>query len=129
MKLYTFSNKKCVIFGHDPTRIECEREGWLKIGPTKIRVTPGEPTTLPPIEDGTYKPSFTESDGTVYEGYVLVARNGRITPPSKEVWELLDLRCRYEELQNKMAEKFNAIDKEIQELKSIFDTNSLNFII
>lgn len=129
MRLYTFSNKKCVIFGHDPYHLECEREGWIKIGPTKIKVTPGEPITLPPIEDGTYKPSFTDSKGSVYEGYVLVVRNGRITPPSKEVFELLDLRCRYEELQTRMAEKFEAIDKEIQELKSIFDTNSLNFII
>jgi hypothetical protein len=129
MRLYTFSNKKCVIFGHDPTRLECEREGWLKIGATKIKVTPGDTTMLPPIVDGTYKPSFLESDGSVYEGYVTVVRNGRITPPSKEVLELLDLRCRYEELQTKMAEKFDAIDKEIKELKSIFDTNSLNFII
>ena len=129
MKLYTFSNKKCVIFGHDPTRLECEREGTLKIGATKIQVAPGEPISLPPIVDGTYKPSFTDLDGTVYEGYVTVVRNGRITPPSKEVLELLDLRCRYEELQTKMAEKFDAIDKEIQELKGIFDTNSLNFII
>ena len=129
MKLYTFSNKKCVIFGHDPYRLECEREGTLKIGATKIQVTPSEPISLPTIVDGTYKPSFTDSDGTVYEGYVTVVRNGRITPPSKEVLELFDLRCRYEELQTKMAEKFDAIDKEIQELKGIFDTNSLNFII
>ena len=129
MKLYTFSNKKCVIFGHDPTRLECEREGWLKFGPAKIKVAPGDPTTLPPIVDGTYKPSFVASDGSVYEGYVTVVRNGRITSPPKETLELFDLRCRYEELQTKMAEKFDAIDKEIKELKSIFDTNSLNFII
>ena len=129
MKLYTFSNKKCVIYGHDPTRLECEREGTLRIGATKIQVIPGEPISLPSIADGTYKPSFTDSDGTVYEGYVTVVRNGRITPPPKETLELLDLRCRYEELQTKMADKFDAIDKEIKELKGIFDTNSLNFII
>lgn len=129
MKLYTFSNKKCVIFGHDPTRLECDKEGWLKIGATKIKVTPGESTNLPPIVDGTYKPSLLASDGTVYEGYVTVVRNGRITSPPKETLELFDLRCRYEELQTKLAEKFAIIDKEIADLKSVFDTNSLNFII
>lgn len=129
MKLHLFSNKKCVIFGHDPNRIECDKGGILKIGATKIQVAPTEPISLPSIVDGTYKPCFTDSDGTTYEGYVTVVRNGRITSPSKETLELFDLRCRYEELQTKMTEKFDTIDKEIQELKGIFDTNSLNFII
>lgn len=129
MKLHLFSNKKCVIFGHDSTRLECEREGTLRIGATNIKVAPGEPISLPSIADGTYKPCFTDSDGTVYEGYVTVVRNGRITSPPKEALELFDLRCRYEELQTKMAEKFAILDKEIEDLKSVFDTNSLNFII
>lgn len=140
MKLYTFSNKKCVIYGHDPTRLECEREGTLRIGATRIKVAPGEPISLPPLPNGTYRPSFTGSDGTMYEGHETVVRGGRITSPPKEIIELFELRCKYEtleketakvigELKKSVSDKFGEIDKEIEDLKSVFDTNSLNFII
>lgn len=140
MKLHLFNNKKCVIYGHDSTRLECERGGTIRIGATKINVTPGEPIILPPLPNGTYKPCFTDSEGTMYEGHETVIRGGRIASPPKEVIELFELRCKYEtlekgtekmfaDLKQSISEKFGEIDKEIEDLKSVFDTNSLNFII
>lgn len=121
MKITTFRNMKGLIHGPDPKRIGCDRAGTLKIGTTVINISPGEDAIMPLLFNGCtgdYEATFTTSSGVVYQLDKVAVRDGRIKPPSPATVELMELRLR----QDKSEE-------EIEELKSIFDTNSLNFLI
>lgn len=121
MKITTFRNMKGLIHGPDPKRIGCDRAGTLKIGATVINISPGEDDIMPLLFNGCtgdYEATFTTSGGVVYQLEKVAVRDGRIKPPSPATVELMELRLR----QDKSEE-------EIEELKSIFDTNSLNFLI
>lgn len=121
MKITTFRNMKGLIHGPDPKRIGCDRAGTLKIGTTEINISPGEDAIMPLLFNGCtgdYEATFTSSGGVVYNLEKVAVRDGRIKPPSPTTVELMELRLR----QDKSEE-------EIEELKNIFDTNSLNFLI
>lgn len=121
MKITTFRNMKGLIHGPDPKRIGCDRAGTLKIGTTVINISPGEDAIMPLLFNGCtgdYEATFTTSGGVVYQLDKVAVRDGRIKSPSPATVELMELRLR----QDKSEE-------EIEELKSIFDTNSLNFLI
>lgn len=125
MKLYTFKNKKCVIFGSDVTRIECDKEGVLRIGATEINLSPGSQAVLPALANGTYKPLFTEKNGTVYYGEPTVVKSGRLASPPQEIVELLELKSKYEVLED----DFETLRRDMDDLKKAFDTDALNFLI
>ena len=121
MKITTFRNMKGLIHGPDPKRIGCDRAGTLKIGTTVINISPGEDAIMPLLFNGCtgdYEATFTASGGVVYNLEKVAVRDGRIKPPSPATVELMELRLR----QDKSEE-------EIEELKNIFDTDSLNFLI
>ena len=127
MKIQLFKNMKGLIHGDDPRRIECNREGVLKIGTTEISVSKEE-TFLPPLfhgATGDYKATFTDKDGLVYDLDKVAVRGGRIAPPPDIAVEIMELRCRCEATEGECV----ALRQEIRELKRIFDTNSLNFLI
>ena len=120
MKITLFKNKKGLIHGADPKRISCPAEGILRIGRTEIDMEAGEEALMPMLFygcSGEYEASF-ETCGTVYDLGKIVLRGGWIQPPDPMAVELMELRYRTD-----MAEK------RIEELASIFDTNSLNFLI
>lgn len=128
MKIQIFKNDKGLIYGADPKRITSDISGMLKIGTAKIEVVGGKENIFPLLFNGgtgKYKPTFTSEIGTVYEIAEVVVKGGRILPPSAVDVELMELRCNYEALETKCAE----MSRDIEELKHIFDTNSLNFII
>ena len=128
MKIQLFKNDKGIIHGLDPKRITCDIGGVLKIGTTKIEVKPDTENIFPLLfcgATGKYKASFTSDSGCVYEIAVVTVKGGRVLPPTETALEIMELRCFVEYLEDK-CEKMEA---EIDELKHIFDTNSLNFII
>lgn len=128
MKIQLFKNDKGIIHGLDPKRITCDIGGVLKIGTTKIEVKPDTENIFPLLFNGAtgkYKASFTSDSGCVYEIAVVTVKGGRVLPPTETALEIMELRCFVEYLEDK-CEKMEA---EIDELKHIFDTNSLNFII
>ena len=121
MKVTLFKNMKGLVHGSDSKRIECDRGGVLKIGTTEINVSPEEESILPLLfhgSSGDYKATFTDKEGKVYELEKVAVRDGRIAPPSAISVELMELRRRADESEDK-----------IRELEGIFDTNSLNFLI
>lgn len=121
MKITTFRNMKGLIHGPDPKRIGCDRAGTLKIGTTVINISPGEDAIMPLLFNGCtgdYEATFTTSGGVVYKLEKVEVRDGRIKPPSPATVELMELRLRQDKSEG-----------EIEELKKIFDTNSLNFLI
>ena len=127
MKIQTFKNMKGLIHGDDPKRIGCNREGVLKIGTTEINISK-EDTILPLLFNGAtgdYKATFTDKDGLVYDLDKVAVRGGRIAPPPSIAVEIMELRCRCDAAEGECA----ALRQEIRELKRIFDTNSLNFLI
>ena len=128
MKLCTFKNNKGLIYGADSKRIGCDKAGTLKIGSTEISISPEKESILPVLFNGCtgeYKPTFTDSDGVVYELAKITIRGGRIVPPPENAVEFMELRCRAEALEA-LCEK---MQEQIRELSNIFDTNSLNFLI
>jgi hypothetical protein len=127
MRIQTFRNKKGLIYGGDPKRIECDKEGVLKIGTTEISVSPGEASIMPLLfhgSDGDYEATF-ESKGLVYKLEKVAVRGGRIAPPTQTAVEIMELRYRLDQADAEMA----ALRKKIAELESQFDTSSLNFLI
>jgi hypothetical protein len=121
MKLTIFKNKKGLIYGSDPKRIGCDVAGVLKIGKAEIAITPGEDSIMPMLFNGCsgdYDATFTTSDGEVYKLEKVAVRGGWIQPPPPTTVELMELRCRAD-----------AAEERLEELSSIFDTNSLNFLI
>lgn len=128
MKITTFNNMKGLIHGCDPKRIGCATDGVLKIGSTEIKVSSTEDSILPLLfhgGTGDYDATFTDRFGRVYNLDRVAVRGGRIAPPTTTAMELMDLRCKAD-ASEKECEKLRG---EIEILKNIFDTNSLNFLI
>ena len=128
MRIQLFKNTKGLIYGGDPKRIGCDREGVLKIGTTEIKISPNEDDILPLLFNGCsgdYKATFTDKDGKVYELEKVAVRAGRIAPPPPIAVEIMELRCRADAAEDECE----ALRQKIRELENIFDTNSLNFLI
>lgn len=128
MKITLLKNMKGVIHGSDPKRIGCSIEGILRIGTTEVKISSAEDSVMPTLfhgATGDYDGSFTDKYGRVYTLEKIAVRGGRIAPLSPTELEILELRCRAD-----MAEdECEALRKELTELRNIFDTNSLNFLI
>jgi hypothetical protein len=121
MKLTTFNNMKGLIHGSDPKRIGCDKAGVLKIGKVEINLTPEEDSIMPILFNGCtgdYDATFTDKFGCVYHLEKVAVRGGWIQPPPATTVELMELRCRAEEAEEK-----------IEYLSHIFDTDALNFLI
>ena len=128
MKIQLFKNMKGLIHGGDPKRIGCEVAGTLKIGTVEISISPEADSVIPLLfggYSGDYRASFTDSDGRVYELEKVAVREGRIAPPPATSVELMELRIRLEETEKECA----SLWEQVHELRNIFDTNSLNFLI
>lgn len=128
MQIQTFRNMKGLIHGSDPKRIGCEKSGVLKIGTTEISISAKEDSIMPLLFHGTsadYKATFTDMGGATYDLGKVEVRNGRINPPDPTAVEIMELRLTSESLE---AEN-EALRREIEELRGIFDTNALNFLI
>ena len=128
MKITTFKNRKGIIHGSNTKRIRCDKSGVLTIGDMEITVTRDAECVLPLLfhgSTGNYSASFTDSFGTNYDLGTLLIRGGRITPPSSTEVEFMELRCRADVLEDEVL----SLRNEIAELRNIFDTNSLNFLI
>lgn len=128
MKLQTFKNAKGLIHGTDPKRIECDKDGVLRIGTTEVHIVPGEPAILPLLfhgADGNFNATFTDTSGSVYNLEKVAVRGGRIAPLSPTESEIMELRLRLDEAEDER----DALREEVENLKNIFDTNSLNFLI
>lgn len=128
MKLQTFKNMTGLIHGSDPRRIGCDKEGVLKIGSTEISIFPGEDAVMPVLFNGwtgSSKATFTTKGGKVYDLGLVAFKAGRIVNPRPEVVEIAELRARGDILEQEVE----ALWENIRELRNIFDTNSLNFLI
>ena len=128
MRIQLFKNTKGIIHGSDPMRIGCDREGVLKIGTTEVKVSPNEDSNLPLLfhgATGDYSATFADKDGLVFELEKVSVRGGRITPPSSTAVEFMELRCKSEAMEKECA----SLRARIRALETIFDTNSLNFLI
>ena len=127
MRIQLFKNNKGLIHGSDPMRIGCDREGVLKIGDTEVSI--GKEDAILPLlfhgQTGDYKATFADKDGFVYELEKVAVRGGRIASPSPAVVEIMELRCQIEA----MEREFSGLKAKIRALETIFDTNSLNFLI
>ena len=127
MKITTFRNMKGIIWGGDPKRICCDKSGALKIGNTDIKVTAGENCVMPQLfygATGSYSAKYITNEGVFTLADVTV-RNGLILPPSSTAVELMELTCRADTAEREREE----MREELEELKHIFDTDSLNFIL
>ena len=128
MTITTFKNKKGMVHGPDPKRITCDVDGVLKIGSAEITVSSKEKSILPLLfygGTGRYDATFTDILGTVYDLGKITVKAGRIDPPSPTDVEIMELRCRADAAEDECE----ALREEIRELRNIFDTNSLNFLI
>ena len=128
MQIQTFMNGKGLIHGRDPKRIDCDRDGILKIGDTEISVCPGGYSIMPILfhgATGEYAATFTDAQGDTYDLGKLEVRNGRITPPRPIDVELMELRCKADVFEREVQ----YLRQRVEELSNIFDTNSLNFLI
>ena len=121
MKITTFKNMTGLIHGPDPKRIGCDKAGVLKIGKVEISISPGDDSIMPLLFNGCtgdYDATFTTKGGLVYNLEKVAVRDGWIKPPPPTTVELMELRLRAD-----------AAEDSIEELRNIFDTNSLNFLI
>lgn len=128
MRVQTFKNMKGLIHGKDPKRIGCDREGILDIGGVKVHIAAEAESVLPLLFNGCtglYQATFADNDGNVFELGKVEVRGGRIVPPSETAVELMELRCRVDEMEDECVR----LQKQIDFLSGIFDTNSLNFLI
>jgi hypothetical protein len=128
MKITLLKNMTGVIHGSDLKRIECDKAGILRIGTTEINISPETDSILPLLfhgATGDYTATFTDKYGNVYKLEKVAVRTGRIVPPSPTEVEILELRVRADSAEAECE----ALREEIQELRNIFDTNSLNFLI
>lgn len=127
MRITTFRNMKGLIHGGDPKRIESDRNGVLKIGNTDITIRAGEKCIMPLLyhgATGSYTAKFV-TEGGVYNLADVTVRNGLVLPPSATAVEFMELTCRADTAEKEREE----MREELEELKHIFDTDSLNFII
>lgn len=128
MKITTFNNGKGLIHGNDNKRIGCDKDGVLRIGQTEISVSSKGDSILPLLINGVtgdYDATFTDICGRVYHLEKVAIRGGRIAPPSPVAMELMELRCRADSAE----QECERLREEIRNLKELFDTNSLNFLI
>jgi hypothetical protein len=128
MTITTFKNMKGIIHGKEQKRIVASTDGVLKVGTTEISVSPNGHSILPLLfhgATGDYEATFTDLRGNAYNLGKVAVRSGRIAPPSPRDVEIMELRCRADSAEDERE----AMKKEIQELRNIFDTNSLNFLI
>lgn len=128
MKITTFKNMKGLIHGSDPKRIGCDKDGVLRIGRTEIPISANADSILPLLINGgtgDYEATFTDICGMVYNLDKVAIRGGRIAPPSPVAVEFMELRCRADVAE----QECERLREEIRDLKNIFDTNSLNFLI
>lgn len=128
MKITTFINMKGLIHGSDPKRIGCEQGGVLTIGSTEVSISPESDSILPLLAHGgtgDYEAVFITKDGKHYDLGKVEVRSGRIAPPPPTAVEIMELRCRADAAER----KFEMLMAEVQRLASIFDTDSLNFLI
>jgi len=127
MKITLFKNGKGLIHGSNAKRVSSDTGGTLKIGANEMDVKPGE-NIMPLLSHGAtadYNAMFTDCEGKAYNLGTVAVRSGRISPPSATAVEIMELRCKTEILE---AEN-ESLHNEIEELRNIFDTNSLNFLI
>lgn len=127
MKIQTFNNMKGLIYGSDPKRIGCDKEGVLRIGSTEIPISAGKDEVMPSLfngSDGDYSASY-ETEGKVYDLGKVSVRGGRISAPPQSAVEIAELRYRAD----KAEAEIDDLKAEIEYLKGIFDTNALNFLI
>ena len=128
MRIQLFKNGKGLIHGDDSKRIGCGIEGTLRIGTAEVNIAPNKEIIMPLLfngSSGTYAATFTSVIGCVYQLERVTIKGGRIVPPSQTSVELMELRCRADALEDRC----NCLETEVRELKNIFDTNSLNFLI
>ena len=128
MKITTFKNMKGLIHGSDPKRIGSDKDGVLRIGRTEIPISANADSILPLLINGGtgyYEATFTDICGMVYNLEKVAIRCGRIAPPSPVAVEFMELRCRADVAE----QECERLREEIRDLKNIFDTNSLNFLI
>jgi hypothetical protein len=128
VKIQTFSNRRGLIHGKDAKRICCDKKGVLKIGNAEISITHEAETVMPPLFGGCtghYNATFTDEFGINYDLGMVSILGGRLAPPSPEAVEIMELRCKLEEIE-KLCETMR---ERISDLSNIFDTNSLNFLI
>lgn len=127
MTIQTFKNMKGLIFGKDTKRIECAKDGVLKIGSTEIPIA-GNDVIMPVLFHGctgVYEASFTDTHGKVYRLEDVTIKGGRIVPPSPTAVQIMELQCRAEFAE----QECEYLRERIRELSNIFDTDSLNFLI
>lgn len=125
MIIQLFKNNKGIIYGADEHRIVGNVEGTLKIGSKSIDIVPGEEAIFPSLGNGTYVALFFTKDDKIYELEPIVVRYGSIVHPSKESLEKMEFHKRLDELESACEE----LNEKVRELSTIFDTNSLNFLI
>ncbi len=126
MNIQLFRNKTGLIYGGDNKRIRCDKVGVLKIGNCEINVS-DEDCVMPIIfygASGDYAATYI-SDGDTYTLERVSVRNGRILPPSSARVELMELHVRADTAEKERDD----IKADIDKLKKIFDTDSLNFLI
>lgn len=127
MKIILLSDKTAVISGGDPKRIQCEKEGVLSLGTAQIAVT-AEPSILPVLINGAtgrHNATYTTTDGEVYTLTKVAINGGRVAPLAPSEAEIVELRLRADKAE---AER-DALRQELEDVRNIFDTNSLNFLI
>ena len=127
MIIQLFSNNRALIFGEDDKRLYCDKDGTLRIGDAEINIKAKEHCVLPLLFYGAsadYKAQYVTPNGTYDCGKVAV-RNGRIISAPPEKVDMMELHLRSDNADEE-REKMKA---DIEKLKRIFDTNSLNFII
>lgn len=128
MKITLLMNMRGLIHGNDPRRIGCDTEGTLRIGTTEVSILPGDDSIMPTLfhgATGDYNATFTDKYGRVYTLEKVAVRGGRIAPPPPTTVELMELQYRAD----KAEKERDDLREEIEELRNIFDTNSLNFLI
>ena len=126
MNIQLFRNKTGLIYGGDNKRIRCNEVGVLKIGDCQINVS-DEDCVMPLIfygASGDYDATYI-TGGNTYTLERVSVRNGRILPPSSERVELMELHVRADTADKERDD----IKADIDKLKKIFDTDSLNFLI
>lgn len=128
MIIQLFNNKNFLIYGDDNKRLTCDRSGTLRIGNTDIPVTANEECVLPALFFGAsadFKATFTTLDGVEYDGGKISIRSGRVLAAPSEKIEMMTLHVRCDEAEKRLKKA----EEDLERLKNIFDTNSLNFII
>lgn len=128
MKIALFNNMKGLIYGSDPKRITCDKDGVLKIGTTEVKLSPGGDAVMPLLfhgATGTYDATFTDAGGNDYVLERLTIQAGRINAPSQVAADIMELHCALD----RANDEIDRLRAKIVELENIFDTNSLNFLI